>query len=214
MSLPFTRAQFFDVFGRYNEGVMPLQVGLYLLAVTAFLAMMARQRRVDRVVSAILAALWAWMGVVYHLTYFAPVNPAARFFGGAFVLAAAAFLWAGVLHGRLVFSGESRARRMTGHVLIAYALVGYPLLSLLIGRTYPEMPTFGAPCPTTIFTIGMLAFVAGPYPRYVMAVPLAWAFIGTQAAFALGMYEDLGLLLAGLAGVWLMFDAPLQGRPA
>lgn len=210
MSLPFTREQFFEVFALYNEGVMPLQFGLCLLALSAFGAMVVRRRGSDRVVSAILAGLWAWMGIVYHFIYFAPVNPAARLFAALFLAAAALFAWAGVVRGRLVFDGESRARRIAGHALIAYALVGYPLLSLLLGRQFPELPTFGLPCPTTIFTIGMLAFLSQPFPRYVLFVPIAWAFMGGQAAFTLGVYEDLGLLVAGVAGLWLMFHPASQ----
>jgi hypothetical protein len=214
MNLPFTREQFFEVFARYNEGVLPLQVGLFLLALSAFGAMVVRRPGSDRVVSAILAALWAWMGVVYHFVYFAPVNPAARLFGGLFVAGAAAFAWSGVVRGRLAFDGESRHRRVAGHALIAYALVVYPLISLLLGREYPAIPTFGLPCPTTIFTIGMLAFLAAPVPRYVYAVPIAWAFIGGQAAFALGIYEDLGLLLAAAAGIWLALERPAKASMA
>jgi hypothetical protein len=214
MSLPFTREQFFDVFARYNEGVMPLQLGLFLLALSAFGAMVVRRRGSDRVVSAILAGLWAWMAIVYHFIYFAPVNPAAPLFAAMFLAAAALFAWAGVVRGRLVFDGESRARRVVGHALITYALVGYPLLSLLLGRQFPELPTFGLPCPTTIFTIGMLAFLSLPFPRYVLVLPIVWAFIGGQAALSLGVYEDIGLLVAGLAGVWLVFDRPAQTRAA
>ena len=214
MSLPFTREQFFEVFARYNEGVMPLQLVLLLLALSAFGAVVVRRRGSDRVVSAILAGLWAWMGIVYHFIYFAPVTPAARMFAAMFLVAAALFAWAGVARGRLVFDGESRARRVVGHALIAYALVGYPLLSLLLGRQFPELPTFGLPCPTTIFTIGMLAFLSAPFPRYVLVLPIAWAFIGGQAALALGVYEDIGLLVAGLAGAWLVFDRPAQTRAA
>lgn len=214
MSLPFSREQFFDVFARYNEGVLPLQLGLFLLALSAFGAMVVRRRGSDRVVSAILAGLWAWMGIVYHLIYFAPVNPAAPLFAAMFLASATLFAWAGVVRGRLVFDGESRARRVVGHALIAYAVVGYPLLSLLLGRQYPELPSFGLPCPTTIFTIGMLAFLSPPFPRHVLVVPIVWAFIGGQAALTLGVYEDIGLLLAGLAGVWLVFDRPTQTRAA
>jgi hypothetical protein len=214
MSLPFTREQFFEVFARYNEGVMPLQLALFLLALSAFGAMVVRRRGSDRVVSAILAGLWAWMGIVYHFIYFAPVNPAARVFAAMFLVAAALFAWAGVARGRLVFDAESRARRVVGHALITYALVGYPLLSLLLGRQFPELPTFGLPCPTTIFTIGMLAFLSPPFPRYVLVLPIVWAFIGGQAALTLGVYEDIGLLVAGLAGAWLVFDRPAQTRAA
>jgi hypothetical protein len=214
MNLPFTRDQFFEVFARYNEGVMPLQLALLLLALSAFGAMVIRRRGSDRVVSAILAGLWLWMGIVYHLIYFAPVNAAAPIFAAMFLAAAALFAWAGVVRGRLVFDGDNRARRIAGHALIAYALVGYPIVSLLLGRQYPDVPTFGVPCPTTIFTMGMLAFLSRPFPRYVLVVPIAWAFIGGQAAFLLSVPEDLGLLLAGLAGLWLAFDRPREPRPA
>lgn len=214
MSLPFTQQQFFDVVVRYNEDVMPLQLALFLLGLSAFGAMVVRRRDSDRVISAILAGLWAWMAVVYHLLYFREINAAANLFGVAFLAAAAIFAWTGVAQGRLVFDCGSRARRIAGHALIAYALVAYPLLSAMLGREFPEMPTFGLPCPTTIFTIGMLAFVSAPFPRYVFAIPIAWALIGSQAAFLLGVYEDLGLLVAGLAGVWLAFDAPAATKEA
>jgi hypothetical protein len=212
MNPPFTQAQFFEVFSRYNEDLMPLQIALFLLGLSAFGAMVVRRRDSDRVVSAILAGLWLWMGVVYHLIYFREINPAASAFGAMFIAAAAIFAWTGVVQRRLVFDCESRARRIAGHALIAYALVGYPLLSAMLGREFPEMPTFGLPCPTTIFTIGMLAFLSAPLPRYVFVIPIGWAFLGSQAAFLLGVYEDFGLLVAGLAGVWLAFDPPAVER--
>jgi Family of unknown function (DUF6064) len=214
MNLPFTQQQFFEVFSRYNDTVMPLQIGLVLLGLSAFGAMVVRRRDSDRVVSAILAGLWIWMGVVYHLIYFREVNPAATLFGAMFLGGAGIFAWVGVVQGRLVFNCESRARRVSGHALIAYALVGYPFVSAVLGREFPEIPTFGLPCPTTIFTIGMLAFLSAPFPRYVFAIPIAWALIGSQAALVLGVYEDLGLLVAGLAGVWLAFDSPREAKHA
>jgi len=214
MSLPFTQQQFFEVFARYNEAVMPLQIALVLLGLSAFGALVVRRRDSDRVISAILAGLWIWMAVVYHFIYFRELNPAATAFGFLSLAGAALFAWTGVVRRRLVFDCASRARRIAGHALIAYALVGYPIASAMLGREFPQLPTFGLPCPTTIFTIGMLGFLSAPFPRAVLVVPVAWAFIGAQAAFALGVYEDLGLLAAGLAGLWLAFDSPVQARHA
>jgi len=213
VSLPFTQREFFEVFGHYNDAVTPLQIGLVLLGLSAYGALMMRRRDSDRVISAVLAVLWAW-GAVYHLVFFRAVNPAATPFGVLFVAAAAVFAWSGAWRGRMVFDGESRARRIAGHALIAYALVVYPILSAMLGHEFPEMPTFGLPCPTTIFTLGMLAFLSAPVPRHVFALPVVWALIGAQAAFLLGVYEDLGLLVAGLAGVWLAFDPPAARKPA
>jgi hypothetical protein len=214
MGLPFTQQQFFEVMGRYNDAITPLQIGLVLLGASAYGAMMVRRRDSDRVISVILAGLWTWAALVYHFTFFRAINPAAVLFGAAFVGAALLFLWAGVVRGALVFDCESRARRIVGHALIAYALLGYPLLAAMLGREFPQMPTFGLPCPTTVFTLGMLAFLSAPSPRYVFVVPLAWALVAAQAAFLLGVYEDLGLLIAGLAGLWLAFHGAARRQPA
>jgi hypothetical protein len=44
----------------------------------------------------------------------------------------------------------------------------------------------------------------------VLAVPVLWTFIGSYAAFRLGIAEDLALLFAGAAGAWMIF----RNRPA
>jgi hypothetical protein len=201
MSLPFTRAEFFEVFARYNEAVWPLQLAFYALALVAVALALSRGRHAGRAISLILALLWAWMGAVYHLGYFRAVNPAAAVFGVAFLAGAAAFAWEGGVRNRLRFEERSGA----GILLLAYALVGYPVLAALFGPAYPAMPTFGLPCPTTIFTIGMLALLRAPYPRHVFLVPVLWTLIGVQAALLLGVHEDLGLLAAAAAGMWLSF---------
>jgi hypothetical protein len=213
VSLPFTPAQFFEVMERYNETVFPLQIALVLLGLTAYGAMVVRRPDSDRVIGAILAALWLWGGIVYHYMSFREINNAASVFAVVFVMGALLFLWAG-LRGRAVFDNENAAKRITGHALIAYALVVYPVMSVSVGREFPGLPTFGLPCPTTIFTIGMLCFLSAPVPRYVLAIPIAWAFVGAQAAFLLGVYEDLGLLVAGIVGLWLAFDASAKTRAA
>jgi hypothetical protein len=71
-------------------------------------------------------------------------------------------------------------------VLIGYSLGIYPLLSLWLGA-YPAVPTFGAPCPTTIFTIGLLCFLRPPFPWYVLAVPILWSAVGSLAVIQFGL---------------------------
>jgi hypothetical protein len=85
-------------------------------------------------------------------------------------------------------------------VLVAYALVGYPLLGSLAGHRYPQVPTFGVPCPTTIFTLGVLLW-HGERSWLVLAIPLAWTAIGTVAALQLSVPQDFGLGAAGLVTV-------------
>ena len=98
---------------------------------------------------------------------------------------------------RLQFALHGGVRAWVGGTLVLFALVVYPLVGHLLGHRYPAVPTFGLPCPTTIFTIGVLLFATAPVPRSVFVVPGLWAAVGSTAAFALGVYQDLGLLVAG-----------------
>jgi hypothetical protein len=201
MQLPFSAEQFFGVFRAYNAAVWPAQWLLAALALAAFGTAFATPPSAGRAVSAILALLLLWTGIAYHAVFFAPVNPLANAFGALAVAGALAFAWHGVVHDRLVFRIRRNARSAFGVLLIGYALVGYPLWSVAIGHRYPELPTFGLPCPTTLFTIGMLAFLQPPYPRSVLVAPLAWSLIGAQAAFLLGVTPDLALLVAAAAAI-------------
>lgn len=199
MSLPFTAGEFFAVFGRYNETVWPLQVALLALAVGALVGLFRGGIRGRRLTFAILGFLWLWMAFVYHVAFFSEVNPAAWLFAALFAAGGVTFGWA----VRAAAAGGERSRGLragAGWLLVAYALAGYPAIAYLAGQRYPEVPTFGLPCPTTIFTLGVLLLLAAP-PRRLFVVPLIWAAIGTSAALRLGVPEDLGLPVAALAAL-------------
>jgi hypothetical protein len=201
MSLPFTLEQFLDVFRAYNGAIWPAQLLLYGFGVALVLvAVRAPIGWGGRAVAAGLALLWAWTGAVYHLGFFAGINPAARLFGVAFL--GQAILWVAWAWRtpELGFRPSVPVQRLVGAGILGYAFVVYPLLNVLLGHRYPAMPTFGAPCPTTIATFGLLTWATPRPPWFVWPIPVLWALVGTSAAFALGVREDLGLLAAaGLA---------------
>ncbi|HUF04275.1 MAG TPA: DUF6064 family protein [Aridibacter sp.] len=203
MQLPFTAEQFFSVFRVYNESVWPVQMALLGLAVTALGCVFLRGRKADISVSAILAFLWLWLGAVYHLTFFYPINSLAIAFGTLSIAGSMVFVWAGGLNADLRFRPVRGFRAYVGLAFIFYSLVLYPAASIYAGHPYPEMPTFGLPCPTAIFTIGLLSFLEPPYPRLPFVVPVVWSFVGLQAAFFLGVPQDLALLPAAAWGIWL-----------
>jgi hypothetical protein len=98
-------------------------------------------------------------------------------------------------------------------LLVAYALVLYPVWSWFAGHRYPDTPTFGLPCPTTIFTVGVLAFLTTPYPRSPFVVPILWCTVGAQAAILLGVPQDFGLIVAGIVGLALVAMSNPRGPP-
>ncbi|MGC1172990.1 DUF6064 family protein [Polaromonas sp.] len=203
MQLPFTNEQFFGVFRLYNSTVWPAQVFLVLLAVLAIVFIALRRLWSGAAVSAVLALLWVWLGAAYHLAFFARINPVAYGFGALSIAGGLLFAWHGVICRRFEFAFDRSFRTALGIALLAFALVVYPVWSTLAGHGYPELPTFGLPCPTTIFTIGVLALASGARLRAVLAVPILWSLVGGQAAFLLDVKPDLGLLVAGVAAVGL-----------
>jgi hypothetical protein len=212
---PFTTEQFFEVMRRYNDAVWPAQCGFYLLALIAIAAAWRDTApRAGRIVSGILAFLWLWVGVVYHLVFFRTINPGATLFGLLFIVQAVLFAWVGVWRGHLAFRPRPDWTGLTGGLLLVYALVIYPALGYAFGQRYPAVPTFGLPCPTTIFTIGLLLWAQRPVQPVAFLIPIAWAALGEQAAVYFGVWEDLGLTVAGVLAVIALLPRPTVSRTA
>lgn len=202
MQLPFTREEFFDVFARYNVDVWPLQWGLVAAGLAAAGVLFTKIAHKERVCLALLALLWAWMGAVYHLQYFAAINPAAVGFGVLTIAEGGLLAWT-ALKSELRFAWTGLSR-WVGLALAAYGIAVYPLLNVVLGHEFPAVPTFGLPCPTTIFTLGLLWWLRGGHVRILLVIPLLWSAVGGSAAFALGVPQDLGLLVAGVVSTILV----------
>ncbi len=208
MQLPFTVEQFLGVFNAYNTAVWPVQVVLNALGLLAISLCVFSNSR-SRAISAIVGILWAWGGIVYHLTFFSAVNPAAVVFGIGYIIQACLFLYYGTVRDGLRFGVGRNWQTYAGAAFLLYALLIYPVLGYFSGHRYPLAPTFGAPCPTTIFTFGLLLWTTSRVRWYIWLLPLIWSMIGFTAALQLGIREDFGLLVAGVGGSILL----LRKRP-
>lgn len=212
IDLPFTRREFLEVFAGYNEAIWPYQIAATAVGVIAVALLFRRVSWADRTISAILAVIWATTGIGYHLLFFSSINEAAFLFGGLFIIGAVVFLIEGTVRGRIQFVVRADLGSWLAGMLVAYALVVYPLLSLFLTHPYPETPLFGVtPCPTTIFTLGLLIIARYPKPIALALVPLAWSAIGGMAALSLDVPQDWGLVVAAL--FWMAAPARRKGRP-
>jgi hypothetical protein len=112
---------------------------------------------------------------------------------------------AGVIRLRLSFRLGPDLPSLVGGCVIVYAVVVYPIIGALSGHGHPLSPSVGvAPCPTTIFSFGLLFCTRRPVPMYVLVIPLAWSLIGLSAALSMGIREDVGLTIAGVLGTALI----------
>jgi hypothetical protein len=195
VQLPFTPADFFDVFGRYNTNLWPAALALWVASAALVAAAIRMREPPHRALSALLAVHWAWSGLAYHAAFFTRINPAAWLFATLFLAQAALLVWYGVVRGRLRFSSSSSPRGVVAGALVIYSLL-YPVVNLTLGMTYPRVPIFGVPCPTTIFTAGLL-LAASPPDWRLATIPVLWSMVGGSAALLLGVGADLILFLAG-----------------
>jgi hypothetical protein len=197
MKLPFTTAQFLEVFKEYNTTVFPVQILLLLLAAFVIYLTMKTVRSSGKTITFVLSFFWAWMGVAYHLAFFAAINKAAYIFGALFIVESILLLVYSFA-GSPSFSFRKQISGVTSAGLLTYALIVYPIVGYIGGHGYPYSPTFGLPCPTTIFTFAIFLLAQNRLPFYILVIPFLWTVIGFSAAFRLGIYEDVGLIVTGL----------------
>ncbi|HEX7979136.1 MAG TPA: DUF6064 family protein [Gemmatimonadaceae bacterium] len=84
--------------------------------------------------------------------------------------------------------------------------------SALAGQHYPAVPTFGLPCPTTIFTLAVLTWCVRPVPWSVLVVPVVWTLLAISAAIAFGIVEDFALPLAAVATLLVLHSRPARSH--
>ncbi len=203
--LPYDAEVLFSVLAQFNRAVWPAVLVAFALAFGLLAFAFRPQAWSGRVAGLGLAALWAWVGAVWHLSYFAPINFVAPVYGGLFIAQAALFAWTGGVRGRLGLRFQSDARGWAGLGLAAYGLIAYPVIFLALGDGWQGTPLVGlAPVPTTLFTLGVLLLVEGRTPLHLLVIPLAWSLIDGWTAWALDIHADLVLPAAGIATAGLV----------
>ena len=198
MKIPFTIEQFLQVFKDYNLSIWPGQIIFYLLGIIIIFFTIKKPSYSNPVINIILSFLWLWMGIVYHLIFFTTINKGAYLFGIFYIIQSLLTLYFGVFKSKLTYHFTHNIYTLTGTFLISYALIFYPIIGFFVGHIYPSAPTFGLPCPTTIFTLGLFLLTDTKMPKYVLIIPTLWSFIGYSAAFHFGILEDIGLLISGI----------------
>lgn len=205
---------FFSTLQSYNEIVVPVAAFTFVLGVVAVFLASSKPKHSGQMISLILSFLWMWSGVVFFILFYGPQEvvflnvtmPGVWYLSGfLWIIQSLVFLFAGVFRSSLSFKLGSDRQSVIGTVMIIYAMIIYPLIGLLTGRSYPEYPIFGvAPCPVTIFTFGLLQWTDRKVPVFVAIIPLVWALLGVMPVLALDVWADVGLILSGIIGFTLI----------
>ena len=201
--LLFSKETYFRLFGLYNRDVWPLQV--VALGIAVLLLAMMRRPAAARPALMILALVWIWAGLAFHVERYATINFAAPYFGVLFfveaaILAVVAFKW------RPRFTPSPWAA-----ALVVFGVLVSPLIGFFAGRDWTELSLFGlGPDPTAIVTVGLLLACR---PRWVaLSGAMVWCVIAVLTALAMESVEAIGPGLALLAVPLVHLGRYVRGR--
>jgi len=135
-----------------------------------------------RVLFAMLGALWIWIAWAFFWERYAAINWAAVYVAPLFALQGLLLIGFGAARPHLVLQRDG-----TGLWLFSFALLGYPLIAPLLGRSWLAAESFGMmPDPTAVATLAVLSITAGRVRWLLMVVPALWCAVSGATLWAMG----------------------------
>lgn len=204
--LLFSPRTYYRLLERYNEALWPAQILTLGIGLGIFGLLRRPGAWQGRLIAAILAILWGWIGWAFLWKRYATINWAAIYLVPLFAVQVLLLLWTGVVRPGLAFrSGRHRAG-LLGTALLFLSLALYPVMAPVSGRPWQQAEIFGiAPDPTAIATMGLLLLSGGRTRWGLLVVPVLWCLVSGATLWALGSPEawvpPLAALLALAASI-------------
>jgi hypothetical protein len=217
--LLFSPRTYYRLFELYNAEWWPLHILALALGAAVLLLWRRGGDRAGHAIAAILALCWLWVASAFHWQRYASINWAASYFALAFALEGVLLLWLGTVRDRLTMAPPSLMRQRAGLGLVLFALLLFPLIGPLLGRSWTQAEVFAmAPDPTALATLGILLSV-GTRPVWVLfPIPVVWCLISGATLGAMESPDSAivpisALLAVGLAVVGALSEPVRSGRP-
>jgi hypothetical protein len=200
-----------DYFESYNKRIYPLQVVMAVLAIGLVgLQFLLPGVTATILINTFLSITFGWIGVAF-LFLMGDMGKRIPFASYATTLT---YLPLVVIFIADIFSRQAAYKIPTpgwrlyvSLFMMFWGIILYPLSGYMIGHRYPRVPLFGAmPCPTNIFTIGVLtAFASNSLEITALFILSSMAVVRAVKATILGyegerIREDFALLGSGLYG--------------
>lgn len=196
--MPFTSEQFFNVFKEYNTFVFPAQIIFLIGGVICVFLLKIQNRYAENFIKTFLIMLWLWIGVIYQLMFFTVINKAAYIFGALFIIQSIFFFVDFFIRKKFVINFGNKLISITGYTLLIFGVIIYPVIGLLVEKNLVYLISLGLPCPSVIFTFGMLVLAEKSLSKHIFIIPVLWATIGFFAAINFGVYQDVALPISAL----------------
>lgn len=212
--LLFSLQAYIGLFELLNTRLWPTH--LLILAVGLGIGVLVLKRTPvnRRIIWSVLGLLWIWTGWSFFFAEYAAINWAAAYVAPAFWLQ-------GLLFGLFAVAPRSPDIRYTGTaagrtaiVLYLFALIGYPAVTLALGRPLDSVEFLGISAdPGVAATLAILVLSHGSFIWLAWIVPVAWCALTGLTLWMLGSPEFFIAPLAGAAAVVAAFSGRRLSQP-
>ena len=172
----FSQTAYYRQFELYNHAIWPLQIIAIIFALMILYALWKKPVWTARVVAVLLVVSWLWVAWFFLYQRFYQIHVVANWYAFSFILQAGLIIWYGVINQCFVLFVESQIRKSIGSGLLFIAIIIYPFIALITGRSWMQFEMFAlAPDPTVLATLGILFLHKVPVVLYV--IPLIWILL-------------------------------------
>ena len=207
--LSFSLEEFLLVLESYNLDIWPLQIIAYVLILIILFVSLKPAKYSSKIILAVLSFFWLFNGIVFCFIYWAPSHIFGYIFGIFCTVQGLLFLYS-LIRSDIIIAPPNKTYLLIGMLFFLYSMIGYQLFGYYLDHIYPKFFPVGlVPCPTTIFTLGLLIIINTKIPIKYIAIPLIISLGGLLAAYN-GIYEDIGLIILGAWGTILIIKRNFQ----
>jgi hypothetical protein len=197
--LMFSQRVYYRLIEHYNSAVWPAQLLTVGLGLAILYLLLRRAGGMHRLMLAIVGALWIWLAWGFLWERYATINWPVAYVAPFFALQGLMLIAAGA---RLRIPAPQTHASLAGVALFAAALILYPALAPLSGRSWLAAEIFGlAPDPTALATLALLALADGWSRWPLMIVPAIRCALSSATLSALGSGESFVPVAGALAAI-------------
>lgn len=192
----------------YNNAIFPFQIITLIVAAVLTVFLFAKPGgTINKLMKAYLAFTYAWIGVVFQFIFAPPEFRIGFLIYGIVLILIALLFVIDIFAEKTEFKlPKTKGTKYLTLFLVVFAFILYPLIEWALGHPYPGVPLFGVLfCPTTIFSIALLAGAIPKVDKKVfLLLAVAAILTGISAPIWYHIYVDIMLLAAGVYGLVML----------
>lgn len=187
---------FWNVIGNYNRQTWIIQIVLLMVVMSAI--MLSYNRKVKWAAKFMLGIANLFIGIAFFALY--GTEPIQKFFAlPLYLICGGLFLYESWRKKDDTLDKPNAIQKL---LLLLFAI--YPVVSIALGNSFPQMVTYIMPCPIISLSIAVYAGYKRKNKALLVLMTI-WGLTGIKSVF-FNAYEDIILLICGIYGIILFAD--------